>query len=42
MTTEQNPLDAVYTDGAVTDAAEPYDEMGFEPIGLWWALGRPR
>ena len=42
MTTEQNPLDAVYTEGAVTDAAEPYDEMGIEPIGLWWALGRPR
>ena len=42
MTTEQNPLDAVYTEGAVTDAAEPYDEMGIEPIRSRWALGRPR
>ena len=25
MTTEQNPLDAVYTEGGVTDAAELYD-----------------
>ena len=42
MTTEQNPLYAVYTEGAVTDAAEPYDKMGIEPIRLRWALGRPR
>ena len=42
MTNKQNPLDAVYTEGAVTDAAEPYDEMGIEPIGLRWALGRPQ
>ena len=25
MTTQQTPLDAVYTEGAVTDAAELYD-----------------
>ena len=42
MTTEQNPLDAVYTEGAVTDAAELYDNMGIEPIGLRSALGRPQ
>ena len=42
MTTEQNPLDAEYTEGAVTDVAEPDAGMGIEPIGLQWALGRPR
>ena len=27
MTTQQNPLDAVYTEGVVTDVAEAYDGM---------------
>ena len=27
MTRKQNPLDAVYTEGAVTDAAELYDNL---------------
>ena len=42
MTTEQNPLDAVYTEGVVRDVAEPYDGVGIEPMGFRWAVGRPR
>ena len=30
MTNKQNPLDAVYTEGAVTDAAELYDNWAEE------------
>ena len=42
MTTQQNSLDAVYTEGVVTDVAEPYDGMGIEPIGFRRPLGRLR